>query len=214
MPAPRLFFLHGWGFDRSIWRALSEELSDIPATIADLGYFGEPNRPRIDGPTVVVAHSLGSVLALRDPPLECRALVAINGFDRFTEQADAPGVPRRLVERMLRRFRTAPAEVLHDFRRRCGVSEQAGHIDASLLGEHLQLLRDANERASTAAWNGPILSLQAGDDPIMPQGLRNGAFAGAQSIKRAQRKDGGHLLPLTWPGWCAEQIRGLLAGLS
>jgi pimeloyl-[acyl-carrier protein] methyl ester esterase len=115
---------------------------------------------------------------------------------------------------MLNRFAESPREVLADFRRRCGEAQALQDLDRSRLESDLRLLRDADERARSAAWRLPMLSLQADDDPILPSGLREAAFGGAPLLRRVGRPDGGHLLPVTQPGWCAAQIRSLLAELT
>src|SRR5438067_9979570 len=180
MPDVTLLMLHGWGFDRSVWEPLAAELRDVPVETADLGYFGHPESASVATPVVAVGHSLGSLLLLRDPPRGCIGMVAINGFDCFAEQPGWPGVPRRAVQRMIDRFAAAPAEVLTEFRRRCGDGEAAAGADPALLAEHLALLRDSDERAR--AGDRPVLSLQAIDDPILPPPLREQAFAGARRI--------------------------------
>ena len=200
-----LLFVHGWGFDRSIWDAMRGEFPDSAMEFADLGYFGARCWPEVDRPAVAVGHSVGSLLLLRNPPRDCRALVAINGFDRF-----AVGRP---LDRMIDRFAVAPADVLAEFRRRCG-DGVAGDADWDRLGEDLRLLRDADERGASQAWRAPILSLQADDDPILPGPLRVGAFDGAGDVRRAASAAGGHCLPASRPGWCAAQVRALLDELA
>src|SRR3546814_9254291 len=90
---------------------------------SDLGYFGE--RRQFGGderPFVAVGHSLGALLWLKALPPNCAGLVAINGFYRFAgEPGDPTAVPRRMVERMIARFRERPAQVL-------GISGNAAEI--------------------------------------------------------------------------------------
>ena len=104
--------------------------------------------------------------------------------------------------------------VLGEFRRKCGETTVPARMNTDLLQSHLRLLRDGDERGRAARWAGPILSLQGGDDPILPEGLRSAAFSGAADLRRVGRPDGGHLLPVTQPAWCAAQIRDLLAELA
>ena len=208
-----LFFLHGWGFDSSVWQKLAGEFQDVRTQFADLGYFGRQCCPRIEGPVVAVGHSLGSLLLLNKPPRDCRALVAINGFDYFAQKPGSPGVDPRLISRMLMRFRSASAEVLAEFRRQCRTGTAPDVANVELLYMHLGLLLDADARERTNRWNGPILSLQADDDPILPAELQSRVFAEGRAVRRVSRADGGHVLPLTQPTWCAAQIRSLLAQL-
>ena len=62
-----LLFIHGWGFDATFWRALRDALPDYSTEALDLGYFGAPSSPCPRPPVLVVAHSLGAMLALREP---------------------------------------------------------------------------------------------------------------------------------------------------
>lgn len=202
-----LRFLHGWGLDARIWDAVAALLPEFAIARDDRGYFGGAGDPDSANPTILIAHSFGTLLALRDPPPGCRGLVAINGFDRFTAGDDAPGVPPRIVARMLARFAEDPAAVLADFRTRCGDDAAFGTLALDRLGDDLQALRDWDCRAEAADFAPPILSLQGGADPILPAALRDAAFAGAPLVERLTQADAGHLLPLSDPAFCAAQIR-------
>ncbi|MDQ2105428.1 alpha/beta fold hydrolase, partial [Azospirillum isscasi] len=58
---------------------------------------------------------------------------------------------------------------------------------------------------------GPALALAGAQDPIVPPAMTEQALSG---IDTAWHPEGGHLLPLTAPGWCAERIAAFAAGLS
>lgn len=201
-----LLFLHGWAFDRSLWRDVIARLAPFRCVAADRGYFGEPVTPETDGPVVVVAHSLGAMIALLNPPGDCRGLVAINGFDRFIAGPNHPGVGGRIVDRMLDRLAAEPDQVVCDFRRRCGEDEVSEAINAERLQADLQFLRDGDCRTQAAVAPFSILSLHGACDPILPPSLRSAAFAGSARLETATCQDGGHLLPLTHADWCARMI--------
>jgi pimeloyl-[acyl-carrier protein] methyl ester esterase len=205
-----LLFIHGWGFDATFWRALRDALPDYSTEALDLGYFGAPSSPRPRPPVLVVAHSLGAMLALREPPDGCTGIVAINGFDRFAERPGTAGVPLRVIDRMIAKFGRDPAAVVADFRKRCGSEAPFPSPDESRLAEHLSLLRDGDERARSAAWHLPLLALHGTQDPLLPQELRDDVFAGAARVQRASNPEARHLLPLSHPAWCAQHIRTLL----
>ena len=212
----KLLFVHGWGFDARIWEGVRHALPDQETCIADLGYFGEPVAPACEGPVLVVGHSLGAMRILLSPPAHCTGLVAINGFDRFSaDPSDPSGVPRRVIDRMIARFRQQPEQVLADFRMRCG-DESAlpeGLRQDALLAD-LQLLRDGDARTSAARLGLPVLALQGSEDAILPETMRNAVFAEASDIRRDELAGHGHLLPLTAPEWCADHIRAFAADLS
>lgn len=197
------YFVHGWGFDASLWSALSALLGGVAI---DRGYFGTVSTRIPEGPVLAIGHSLGALLLLRDPPPGTRAIVAINGFDRFTGGEDWPGVPRRIVDRMLDRVPDAPDRVLADFHARCGTAAPSGAPDPVRLEEDLRLLRDADERCASARLRCPLLVLQGEADPILPAGLRARTFGSAHAVARATCEGGGHVLPLSHAGWCAERI--------
>lgn len=206
-----LLFVHGWGFDASFWDPLRSTLGDPAGAAADLGYFGAPFAPQPVGPVLVVAHSLGAMLALADPPPGCVGLVAINGFDRFGAGQDFPGIQRRVIDRMLAKLERDPAAAVADFRTRSGGDTAFGSPDARRLANHLLLLRDGDERSRSAAWPWPLLALHGERDPILPSSLRSIVFHGAPRLERHSHAEGGHVLPLSHPDWCA---RGLLAMLG
>lgn len=196
---PTLILLHGWAFDAGLWDTLAQALPAYPIRRWDRGYFGEPRQEAADGPVVGIGHSLGSMLLADLLPPEM-PLIAINGFDHFI---GADGVPPRVVERMRARFDEAPTEVLTDFRARCDAPSAQRELQPTRLADDLALL--ATHRAAPAPRR--TLSLQGGADPILPQALRDHVFPGA---RRATQGEAGHLLPVTHPAWCAEQIETFL----
>jgi pimeloyl-[acyl-carrier protein] methyl ester esterase len=148
---------------------------------------------------VAIGHSLGSMMLANLLPHSV-PLVAVNGFDRFVgDGAVAP----RVLERMRSRFSETPTEVLAEFRERCGASPPPDELDEARLGADLALL--GSRRTASA----PVrtLSLQGGEDPILPPTLRDSVFPGAE---RSTHPEAGHLLPMTHPAWCAEQIEAFL----
>ena len=203
-----LRFLHGWGFDASIWDAVITQLGDFRIELFDRGYFGKPS-PAVDhGANIIVAHSFGTMLALRELPLaDCIGLIAINGFDRFTTSADTPAVPDRVLQRMLTRFQQSPRVVLDEFRQRCGHDGGMSAHEDDLLAHDLRALRDWDCRAEAGQFEAPILSLQGGSDPILPPAMRKSVFASAPVVDRVTYPSGGHLLPLAEPLFCVERIR-------
>lgn len=210
---PTLLLIHGWGFGPAFWDAFRGALPELRILVADLGYFGPPSVPEPSGPVVVVGHSTGALLALRSPPAGCVAFAAINGFDRFIALDGSAGVAPRLLDRMIARLPQDPEGTVADFRRRCGESSPFGTPDPIRLGEHLELLRTADERRRAAAWPLPLLHLSGNRDPILPADLRDQVFAGAPKLVHVTHSEAGHLLPVTHPLWCAEQLRVWLRSL-
>lgn len=198
-----LLFMHGWGFDASIWSGVVRHLDGFECRMADRGYFGAPVSVDGDGPCVVVGHSLGAMHWLAGLPEGCRGMVAVNGFDRFVEDDDFPGVTRRPLDRMIARLPQDTAQVVADFRTRCGAEAVAGTPELAPLLSDLELLRDGDFR--DAAHGLPALSLQGANDPLLPEAMRQAVFAKA-SVTRLVCVGAGHLLPLEAPEWTARAI--------
>jgi len=216
-----LLLVHGWGFGPDVWEPLRSYLPPgLPVETLDLG-FRDP--PRLDLPpafgeeVVAVGHSLGLLWLLQQRPCAWKALVSINGFARFTQAADFPhGVAPRPLARMRAKLAGDLAGVTGDFLARCGLSSPAP-LPSSLNGERL-----AEGLGWLAEWDGRaalereprLLALAGRQDPIVPPALTLDSFS-TISQKPDSRllwvEDGGHLLPLTHPRWCAE---GILAWLD
>lgn len=200
----KLLFFHGWGFDAGFWTGVIKNLQEYEASCDDRGYFGLAPVPTSlpSEPFVVIAHSFGTMRALAALGGGCQGIVAINGFDAFT-----PGVPVRVIERMISRFGQEPATVLADFRYRCGDESTFGPLATIPLADDLQIMRNASYSVS---WRMPVLSLQGEVDPLLPAAMRESVFASSAEVDRINHPAGGHLLPLSHPVWCANAIRAFI----
>ena len=209
-----LLFVHGWSFDAQVWRPLAALLPDWQHVVWERGYFGAPDEQVPDGPCTVIAHSFGAMRMIAKPPPQCRAVVAINGFDRFTARDGAPGASPRVLDRMILRLEQDASATVAEFRARCGSADPFGTPDAARLKADLVTMRDADHAAASAAWQRPLLSLQGGADPIVPPDLRESAFSGASYRRLDTVPNGGHLLPVTESAYCAAAIERLLERLA
>ena len=205
---PTLLFRHGWAFDAGLWDAVVARLGGFRCLVEDRGYFGAANEPVVDGPHVVVGHSQGAMRAPAETSGACLGLVAINGFDCFAARDGFPGVPLRVIDRMIARLGASAADVVAQFRQRCGAEPGGAPIGIGRLAADLARLRDGDGRVACAAADIPILSLQGGADPILPPAMRAAVFAGARQVERHERAGADHLLPLRDPAYCAAMIAG------
>ncbi|MCX7863855.1 MAG: alpha/beta hydrolase [Novosphingobium sp.] len=208
----KLLFVHGWGFDSSIWEKLACTFPDHACW--ERGYFGASSEPVIAEPFLAVTHSFGTMRLLLSANRFCRGIVAINGFDRFSEAEGFPGVPLRVIDRMIRRFRIQPAAVLVAFRASCGAQTSFGQPDRERLEADLLTLREGDCRRQAALSGVPILSLQGGRDAILPAAMRQAVFAGAGNCERLTLEAAGHLLPLEDAGSCQKAIIAFMERLT
>ncbi len=206
-----LLLIHGWGFDSGIWREVVAGLDGLDCATLDLGFRGPPHIPAVDRP-LVVGHSMGFAWALEHLPRPWAGAVAVNAFPRFTRAADFPdGVPPHRLERMQSQFAEDAAEVVVTFLARLGVAEpDADGIRPPALAAALAWLADCDRRAELAALDCPLLALAGGQDPLITPAMSRAAFPAA-ALKILP--DGGHLLPLTHPGWVAGHLRRMAAAL-
>lgn len=196
----RILLVHGWAFDPSVWDPLRAELPGCRWETLDLGYFGPARSGPPPGLDLVVGHSFGCLWAMGHPALAGVPLVAVNGFPRFTAADGYPhGTPARVLDRMLRRLREAPGEVLQAFHARCGTAAPPGEPDLERLHDDLLRMRDGDARALPGQ---PVLALATEDDPLVAPDLSRQAFPGRLKLLA----EGGHVLPLTRPGAVARAI--------
>ncbi|MBB4857488.1 pimeloyl-[acyl-carrier protein] methyl ester esterase [Novosphingobium chloroacetimidivorans] len=209
-----LLFCHGWGFDAAMWDPLAALLPEFAQVRDDAGYFGGSAAALPSGPVLAVTHSFGTMRLLAAPPPGLAGMVAINGFDRFTAAPDFPGVPARVVDRMVSAVAQEPETVLADFHARVGSAVPAGEPLAERLQAGLVTLRDGDLRAVVGQVRLPILSLQGARDTLLPMGLRETVFAAVPGVMRRTHPEAGHLLPSEDPAWCADAIRSFAATLA
>jgi len=205
----RVVFVHGWGFDARVWDGVRACLTDIETHALDAGYFGAPRLwldTLGDWPCCIVGHSAGVLDVLGALDFSARPVVSISGFSRFVEGPDFPaGTSSRVLERMRRAFGRAPDTVLTDFRSRCGVSEPWNGVpDAASLQAGLTRLAEGDARDRTAARVNAMIVGE--DDPIVPMAMAHDSFPGIEPHIVPQ---GGHMVPLTHPQFCADVIRGV-----
>lgn len=218
MTAPLFVLVHGWGFGPEVWDGVRAALPAGDGLTVDLGFAGPPALPAIPAgrPVVAVGHSFGALWLLHEQPFAWDGLVLVNGFPRFTEgDGFAPATPRRLIDRMIARFEADPRAVATDFLRRCGCDAPPPEtLDATRLGDALRALRalrDWDARAALAKTSVPTLALAGRQDPIVPPAMTEHALA---DLPVDWHAEGGHLLPLTAPGWCAERLAAFAARLG
>jgi pimeloyl-[acyl-carrier protein] methyl ester esterase len=207
-----LLFVHGWGFDSTVWDEVIRRLDGMDCAAVDLGFRGERRLPEIQGP-LVVGHSMGFAWALAHLPGPWAGAVAVNAFPRFTRADDFPdGVPPHRLQRMQAQFAETPAEVTATFLARCGVAEpDVAGLRPGPLAEGLAWLAECDQRAALATLACPLLALAGDADPLVTPAMSRAGFAGRPLDFLP---DGGHLLPVTHPEWLAARIRAFAAELT
>ena len=199
-----ILFVHGWGYDASIWDPLRAALGEVPSAALDLGYFGAVDAMLPRDVTLLVGHSLGFLWLVRQNSLKHLPLVGINAFPRFLEAEDyRPAVAARVLERMRRRVAGDPRSVLQDFWTRAGATGPHGEPSAAALAEGLDHLAAWDERENLASRASATRLIAGREDAIVPAAMTEMAFRGSEIAWLP----GGHALPRSHAADIARLIR-------
>jgi len=197
----RFVFVHGWGFHAGIWDDLVKCLPGAEITLIDLGFVAGGPASAVDWPeeAIAVGHSLGLLWLLKQGR-RFRGLVSIEGFDRF-----CPHVPPSRVAALKRGLARDPGGTMQAFWRSCGAPDfaQTGALDIARLDEGLDWLMQWDAEAAKQALDCPVLALAARNDAIVPPAMTAAIWGEAGVV---WSPDGGHVLPLRHPDWCARHV--------
>jgi pimeloyl-[acyl-carrier protein] methyl ester esterase len=194
--------VHGWGFHAGIWADVVGHLGDADVTLVDLGFVAGGPKGSTAWPedAIAVGHSLGLLWLLKQGRGRFKALVSIQGFDRF-----CPHVPASRVAALKRGLERDPAGTMQAFWRSCEAPGFAlpEALNVARLDEGLDWLMHWDAREAKEKLDCPILVLAGRDDPIVPPAMSE-AIWGESSI--IWSSDGGHVLPLRHPRRCARHV--------
>jgi pimeloyl-[acyl-carrier protein] methyl ester esterase len=208
MTKPLLLFVHGWGFDASAWDAMRGAFAAEDSLAWDLGYFGAASQPELPPgrPVLAVGHSFGLLRLLHQSKPAFRSVVSINGFTCFAQRNDfKAGIAPRLLQRMQSKIATDASGVVKNFRALCGVTTNLpGEPVIEKLQAGLEGLQNWDERQATVT-----AALCGASDTLVTPAMSRACFPG----DKIHWHEGGHMLPLTAPDWCAQHLRDVLERL-
>jgi pimeloyl-[acyl-carrier protein] methyl ester esterase len=194
--------VHGWGFHAGIWADVIGHLGGAEVTLVDLGFVAGGPKGEVEWPadSIAIGHSLGLLWLLERGHGRFRALVSVQGFDCFSCHI----APSRIAG-LRRGLARNPGETLQAFWRACGASGFAwpDALNAARLDEGLDWLMHWDARAAKAALDCPVLALAARDDVIVPASMTEAIWSETGIL---WSPDGGHVLPLKHPLWCARHV--------
>ena len=197
----RFVLVHGWGFHAGIFADFIGHLQGAELTLVDLGFVAGGPKGASAWPedAIAVGHSLGLLWLLKRGGGRFRALVSVQGFDCFCCHV----VPSRLAA-LKRGLEREPGGTLQAFWRSCGASGFAlpEALNVGRLDEGLDWLMTWDARKAKQDLTCPMLALASRDDVIVPPPMSN-AIWGENIV---WSPDGGHVLPLKHPRWCARHV--------
>jgi pimeloyl-[acyl-carrier protein] methyl ester esterase len=201
--------VHGWGFHAGIWADFVAHLDGAEITLVDLGFGAGGPKGATDWPedAIAIGHSLGLLWLLERGEGRFKALVSIQGFDCFCCHI----APSR-VEALQRGLEREPAGTLQAFWRTCGASGFAlpDALNVERLAEGLDWLMGWDAQAKRARLACPMRALASRDDTIVPVSMTEAIW---QDTVINWSRDGGHVLPLRHPRWCARHVLDFAASL-
>ncbi|MDD3117576.1 MAG: alpha/beta hydrolase [Victivallales bacterium] len=224
---PDYLFLPGWAVPPDYYRRL--QLTDgAAAAVVDYGFFTPESvsDPRSAGaraaavtaPTVVLAHSLGTLFALRAAAenRHIAALILFAPFPRFTVAADySAGCPLRELRAMRLQLRRQPETLLRHFYAAMGNPETVGFepgavLNVAALEAGLAGLAEEDVRSVVPRVGCPVLLLQGENDVISGTGGAAYLAARLPQVRLQLFPGAGHALPFTRTGACREVIGDFL----
>jgi pimeloyl-[acyl-carrier protein] methyl ester esterase len=198
----RFVLVHGWGFHAGIFADLVANLDGAETTLIDLGFVSGGPKGATDWPAdaVAIGHSLGLLWLLEQGGGRFRGLVSIQGFDCFCRHVS----PSRIAA-LKRGLEREPGGTLQTFWRSCGAAgfALAQALNVARLDEGLDWLMHWDGRKAKQELACPVLALAARDDAIVPASMSEAIWEDTGII---WSQDGGHVLPLRHPGWCARHV--------
>ncbi len=198
--------VHGWGFHAGLWDRFVSQLPDSDVTLVDLGFVAGGPKSASDWPedSIAVGHSLGLLWLLEQGEGRFRALVSLQGFDCFCCHI----LPSRVAS-MRRGLARDAGATLAAFWGASGTSDfaPAEALNVERLDQGLDWLMRWDARDIKARLACPVLALAARDDAIVPEAMTEAIWQdGTGSRSVVWSLDGGHVLPLQRPEWCARHI--------
>jgi pimeloyl-[acyl-carrier protein] methyl ester esterase len=198
----RFVLVHGWGFHAGIWSEMAAHLGDAELTWVDLGFVAGGPKGTDDWPedAIVIGHSIGVLWLLAHGAGRFKALVSIQGFDRF-----CPYVAPSRVGALKRGLANDASATMQAFWRSCGAPDFAvpEALNVPRLDEGLDWLMHWDAQGAKRDLRSPVLALAARNDPIVPPAMSEAIWQGPGIV---WSPDGGHVLPLKHPRWCARHV--------
>ena len=198
----RFVLVHGWGFHAGIFADLIGHLDGAETTLIDLGFVSGGPKAATEWPSdaIAIGHSLGLLWLLEQGGGRFRGLVSIQGFDCFCCHI----VPSRIAA-LKRGLERDPGATLQAFWRSCGAAGFAlpEALNVARLDQGLDWLMHWDARKAKQELACPVLALAARDDAVVPASMSEAIWEDTGII---WSQDGGHVLPLRHPRWCARHV--------
>jgi len=144
--------VHGWAFDSSFWSGLKILLEKktfcSEVRCVDLGFFSSISKKKmcfnILKNRVFIVHSLGLQWFLKKK-INCELLINFFGSPNFIKFQNNQKMKKKILNKMIAKFKINPNLVLKDFYTQCGLKYNEKKINKDILLNSLIDLRDRNQ---------------------------------------------------------------------
>lgn len=210
-----LYFVHGWGFNNTVWHKWSASLKQsIPANFFDRGYFKNKKQEfnfNFSGRSkILIAHSFGLHYLSANDFSQIHMLILINGFRQFHEYAENIAFSQKQIELMKRKLLLDPTDLLTNFYTNCGLQNTTPDsplTNSRLLYDDLVLLNTHHLDLDNLKSIPKILLLHGAKDIIVDPEHSKGLHKQLPNSKLFLNEKEGHALPLTDPDWCINTVQ-------
>ncbi len=210
----RIVFMHGFGYDATVFEPLARHLKEHEIHYLDFGFFGAAQKTVTTSvlPTFVIGHSLGVLRYMATQPFPVHGLVSLAGFTQFCASDDFPqGVAPVLVKRMQKKLLRNPHALLNEFYNLCGDKTTSISPDATTDTEALSRgLDDLLQLDMRSVALPETLALAGNNDAVTPPTLQKALFYDRPGVTFVMHENAPHALPLTHTNWCADHINAFI----
>lgn len=200
----KLVLVHGWGFHSGVWEKLIPLLDGHEIYCIDLGFMRGGPRASNEMPadSICIGHSFGVMWLLKHGPWPVQGLVSIAGFDCMHKY-----VPQDVLDAMRDGMLKDPRSQMKNFAKNGGFAglESNGDPDFGGLRGGLDWISTWDTCEKLKNLGAPVMALAARDDRVVRQEMTE-AIWGSGAAELHWHEDGGHILPLSEPEWCAQHI--------
>ncbi len=198
----RFVLVHGWGFHAGIFADLVGHLDGAETTSSISASSLAARKAKPSG------HRTPSPSAIRSACFGCssRAAAGSGPWSASKASTASAAISRpRALPRCKRGLEREPGGTLQAFWRSCGAAGFAWPeaLNVARLDEGLDWLMHWDARKAKDELACPVLALASRDDAIVPASMSEAVWRDAR-IEWSQ--DGGHVLPLRHPRWCARHV--------
>lgn len=201
---PKVIFVHGWGYDTSVWDPIIQNLNNVDVRCIELGFLGDEPQTDFDAKdALIIGHSLGVMWALKHIKQTPKAFISINGFDCFYKFT-----PAEIFKDIAECLDKDPVNYMKEFWAGNGVKpSKVQNLNVVRIKEGLSWLMYCDENKALKELSCPVSALASMGDKIVPARASKKIWG---THKLLWSKEGDHMLPISNPEFCVIHIQEVI----